>query len=650
MKHQIIRSIVALAFIATSAKAKPDPDHPLSETATVQCQTTSSSNWQWGKQLFWDKADTSNFAQDRRYADGSLRAGLAPVISAVSWAGSNRWGDTTIDTTVAFQHRDPAWVAYTYWGYAHDSLTPKKTDGSYIAVPGGSNDYGWISAAMPLYRQDCPDGRTTCTWADWAAERIARLCAATHQVGIAAADYVDGFPGFIANQIDFHPRVVQAFADSLKITIPGATDAAKASYITSNLMPQWVDFWDDAWARFYSETGRKIKLYSGRDPLITAQCAWNVTYRRWMGVDFRRYYKAMPNTSSWYFGIEIQGDYMRPLNSMGTTISTFGTYAAWEPSIPLGAKMNINDDNFRQCLQLSKIPPTDTASIYHSQWFLVGFSHVAGRDGKLRRGVQAFQFGYQDYAAGGNQAVTAAIHKHIPRRAFGPAFYFSDSIIRSFEAKSAIWAIADDGDTAWNHAPHGYFVSDAAIDSLKPRAVPTCWIVTQPKSLPAAERTKLEKFAPVVSADSAYKLSPIQSSGKGRAWGFVDQDSALVVVLTNMDTVSQNLSVKVRGLPTGQFSLYDGLTDSLVAQVPDGGAGGRTFTVNVAGRDTRPFYFKSAFNRVTTEVAPGLSRSQERRTPRFLEAGGARKIAFPAPPDGSRTGWVDIDGRPVQVP
>ncbi|HNY32491.1 MAG TPA: hypothetical protein PKO15_16515 [Fibrobacteria bacterium] len=650
MNNKTLISVATFSALAGIVVAKPSADRPLSESNSIQALTSSSSNWQWGKQLFWDKADTSKFAQERRFADGSLRAGLAPLIGAVSWAGSNRWGDTTIDTAEAFQHRDPAWVAYTYWTYAHDSLTPKRPDGSYVAVPGSKDDYGWISAAMPMYPEDCPNGMANCTWGDWASERVARLCAATHQVGLAAADFVDGFPGSIANQIDFHPRVMKAFADTLKITIPGNTDAEKSTYIMRNLMPQWVDFWDDAWAHFYSETGRKIKLYSGREPLITAQCAWNVTFRRWMGVDFRRYYRKMPNPDSWYFGIEVQGDYMRALNSMGTTIATFGTYAAWEPSIPLGAKMNLIDDNFRQCLQFSKIPLRDTASLYNSQWFLVGFAHVANRDGSLRRGVQAFQYGYQDIPSSGRPAVTAAIHKHIPRRAYGPAFYFSDSIIRNFEARGKIWAIADDGDSAWNHAPHGYYVSDAAIDKLKPSAVPSSWIVTQPAILPAAERAKLERFAPVTSPDEAYRLSPIQAAGKARAWGFVDQDSSLVVVATNMDTIDIEATITVKGLPPGKLALHDGLTDSLVQTLPEEGIDTRKFTVRLSARDTRPLYVKSAFALGTTQARPAPKSAAFALVPTVLDVGGKPRIGFPRSLRGDRVEWVDVKGKTLNLP
>jgi hypothetical protein len=644
-----VLALPLLLLLGSRICAEPDPDHPLSETQGVLAQPYGASNWQWGKELFWYKGDTSSFGAYRTYADQLSRQGIAPVMSAVMFAGSNRWGDTTIDTTIAFQHRDPAWVAYTYWEYAHDSLTSVGPNGNYVSTLGSAADGGWISPATPLPASDCPDNMTHCVWGDWAAERVARMCQATHMVGMAAADGVDGMPGPIATEIDFNPRILQAFGDSIGMVIPGATIAAQATYITTKLMPQWVSFWDGAWAHFYSETARKIKLYTGVEPLISAQCAWDVTYRRWMGVDFRHYYAAMPDPKAWYFGIEMQGDNLRAMDDNGTLIGIFGTYCAWEPSIHLGVKLNIDDTYLQQSLTLAHIPLRDTASMYDTQWFLEGFAHVAGRDGKLRRAAQAFQYGYSDQTNLAKPGVTEAIWAHIPRRAYGPAFFFSDTMIRSWESQGKIWSIDADADTAWKHCPHGYYVSDAALDSLKPSAVPTCWIVTRPATLIAAERAKLEKFAPVVSADSAALLAPIHASGKGKAWGFVDQDSSLVVVVSNMDTVPSTITVTVGGLPEWAIPLYDGLADTLLSVLPGSSTPTRTFTIHLASRDTKPFVLMNAFmdmSSVLPKENPGRHPGPELN---LLHANSG--AVFPRfARNGTLAGWVDASGHPSLAP
>jgi hypothetical protein len=645
IKRFIQFTIPLAALTATLPAAAPNPDQPPSESTIVGIPW-GIGNAQWGKQLFWDKGDTSQFSDMRASADKLVSQGANPVMSAVCWAGSNRWGDTS-STRPGAMNTDPSWIAYTYWEYAHDSLTPVNNSGQYVAPLGSSTDYGWISPAEPLTASDCPDGMKACVWGDWAAERVARLCQATHMVGLAAADYVDGMPGYIANQIDFNPRVIQAFEDSINFTVPGASVAAQASYINQNLASRWADFWDDSWAHFYSQAARKVKLYTGKEPLITAQCAWNVPQRRWMGVDFRRYFKMLPNSKDWYFGIEMQCDNDRAISSPGTLIGTFGTYCAWEPSMPLGAKLNIDNGYLVDGLNLAHIPLRDTLSEYNTQWFLIGYTHIAGRDGTVRRGAQAFQYGYNDRVDSARPGVTPAIWAHIPKRVYGPAFYYSDTMLRAVENRAGIMNLPAAADTAWMHAPFGYFVTDAALDSLKPAAIPTCWIVPPTALLTIAEQAKLLKYAPIVSADSAAKISPIHASGKGKAWGFVDQDSSLVVVVTNTDTVKALYTVTVSGLPGGSRTLMDGLANAVLSQVPDAGNGTRTFQVSLASRETRPFVLQNAFTK-TANVSAVEARRLDRPMAHFSRKQGG--IEFPRFDSKGNLQWVDIHGQPMAAP
>jgi hypothetical protein len=646
MIKRVVKVAIPLAALTTThSVAAPNPDQPPNE-AKIYDFPWGMGNAQWGKQLFWDKADSSQFSDMRASADKLASQGVAPVASAVCWIGSNRWGDPTLSTDVAIQKTDPAWIAYTAWEYAHDSLTPVDASGQYIAPLGSSTDYGWISPAQPLPAADCPDGRKTCVWGDWAAERIARMCQATHMVGIAAADYVDGMPSYNSSQIDFSPRVIQAFQDSTGIKIPGASISEKASYINKNLASRWADFWDDSWAHFYTEMARKVKLYTGKEALIQAQCAWNVPQRRWMGVDFRRYWKMLPNSRNWYFGIEMQCDKLRAMYSPGTLVGNFGTYCAWEPSMPLGAKLNIVDDYFTTGLTLAHIPLRDTAAVYNTEWFLVGYTHIAGRDGNVRRAAQAFQYGYNDKVALARPGVTPAIWAHIPRRAYGPAFFYSDTMIRAVEDKGAFLGLPAAADTAWMHAPYGYFVTDAALDSLKPNAVPTCWILPPSALVTTAEKAKLLKYAPILTADSALKVSPIRASGKGKAWGFVDQDSSLVVVATNTDTVKANYTVTVSGLPKGTFTLKDGLADTSLFQVSDA-SGARTFQITLASRETRPFVLQNAFG-VVGAIVPGGDHRPLPRSAHFSRREGY--IAFPRFDSEGDLHWVDIHGNAIVAP
>jgi|GEM_PF-762761 len=589
MTIRLVRVLGALAaFSAMLPAAGPDPDKPPNESRIYDFPW-GMGNAQWGKQLFWNEGDTSRFSDMRASADKLASLGVAPVMSAVCWAGSNRWGDTSLPPGIAILKTDPAWVAYTRWEYSHDSLTPVDASGRYIAKLGSSSDHGWISPAQPMPASDCPEGMRTCVWGDWAAERVARLCQATRMVGLAAADYVDGMPGYNSSQIDFSPRVIRAFEDSTGITVPGTTVADQASYIDRNLASRWDDFWDDSWAHFYTETARRIKLYTGREPLIQAQSAWNVAQRRGMGVDFRRYFKMLPDPKAWYFGIEMQCDNLRAIMAPGTLVGTFGTYCAWEPSMPLGAKLNIDNGYLVDGLNLAHIPLRDTLSEYFTQWFLVGYTHIAGRDGKVRRAAQAFQYGYNDKVDSAHPGVTPAIWAHIPRRVYGPGFFYSDTMVRAFEKDGAFLDLPDLANKAWMKAPFGYFVTDAGLDSLKPGAIPTCWIVPPRAPLTDAERAKLQRYAPILSAENAAEVSPIRASGDAKAWGFIDQDSSLVVVATNTQPERAIVTISVSGLPRGTFPLKDGLADTVLSQVADSDTTRRTFQVSLASRETRPF-------------------------------------------------------------
>lgn len=313
--------------------------------------------------------------------------------------------------------------------------------------------------------------------------------------------------------------------------------------------------------------------------------------------------------------------------------------------MPLGAKLNLEDVYLTSSLQLAGIPLADAASIYNRNWFLVGFAHVAGRDGKVRRAAQAFQYGYSDLPKDARPGVTEAIHAHMPRRAYGPAFFYSEAVVHSFEDQSRIWDIVADADTAWMHAPHGYFVTEVALDSLQPRAVPTCWIVTQPGRLAPGERARLERYAPVVSADSAVKISPIRAAGKGKAWGFVDQDSSLVVVVTNTDTAATDIRVDIAGLPQGPFPLVDALSGAGLGSVSDSGKPSRSILVHLASREARPFVVQGAF---VKGPPVGLRKRPDRTSAGIrFEHGGPAGLRLPCPTSDGGIRWIDIHGRPV---
>jgi len=68
IKRFIQFTIPLAALTATLPAAAPNPDQPPSESTIVGIPW-GIGNAQWGKQLFWDKGDTSQFSDMRASAD-----------------------------------------------------------------------------------------------------------------------------------------------------------------------------------------------------------------------------------------------------------------------------------------------------------------------------------------------------------------------------------------------------------------------------------------------------------------------------------------------------------------------------------------------------------------------------------------------------
>jgi len=569
-----------------------DPDRPRRAKSSVYNHPYGGpASWQWGKQLFWEQADTSGMQEGRRSADQLSMSGVSPLLSAVGWVGAVRWGDTTLDTTIAFQWRDPAWKAYTRWTYAHDSLTPIGPEGTYLAAFDNPLNSYWIPFTIPLDSADCPLGMTRCTYGDFAADRIGRLCARANLAGIYAADFVDGLPGAILTQLAFNPEIMKAFEDSTGIKLPAGSVSEKATAITNLYLPEWADFWSNAWGKFYGDIAAHVRKSGKVEPLNSAQTGWDVVFRRLMAVDFRRYLRYMPSRN-WFFSIELQGDNMRAMKSLSTQINLFGTYTSWEPEMPIGVKINVVDPFLGESMRLAKMRVADSVAFQRSQYLLSGFTHIATRSGAVRRATQAFEYGYYDHQYQVEAKVTDFLLAHFPRRPHGPALFFSEQQIKSYERKRSTMPLIEQAEAIWNAAPYGYFVTDAALDSLRQGSAPSAWLVPSADRLTAEERARLLKHAPILSPDSAAKTSPIRASGNGKAWGFWDHESSLVVLVTNPDSVPLATRLTVSGLKPGRWNVsYLGIADSArLVEV----AGEFAVSLAIAPYDTRAYLLSTS--------------------------------------------------------
>lgn len=619
MRYKMLSPALLFVMIASECiPAAASYDRPRKAKLTIYNQPPGNgpAHWQWGKQLFWENADTSGFWDYRKRADEMALSGVAPVMNTVGWERAVQWGDTTRDTLIAFKWRDPAWVAYSNWTYARDSLTSVGPSGNYVQAFDDPNNSYWIPFTIPLDSVDCPKGMKRCTYGDFAADRIGRLAARTNLAGLYAADFVDGLPGGNVTEYSFHPRILKAFEDSTGIKLPEGSVSVKSKAILSLHRSAWIDYWADAWGKFYSDVAKHVRNAGRVEPLICAQSAWDIPRRRAMGVDFRRYLNYMPG-KNWFFAVEMQGDNLRPMKPHGQQVGLFGTYTSWEPSMTMGAKINVKDAFIYDALRNARIPATDSNAVQflRSQYLLVGFTHIANRSGSVRRATQAFEYGYADNQGAVDPRITKFLLTHFPRRPYGPGFYYSESQVKSLERDGKPMNIIRNVDSLWNIAPLGYFATDAALDSLRPESRPTAWIVPHADRLPQSERAKLQAFAPILSADSAAKRSPIQATGRGKAWGFWDHESSLVVLISNPDSVPLNTTLTVAGLQVGGWQVaYLGLQDSAKKTTLSSGAT-YSLQMNVAPYDTRAYVFqRSSTVEARRAIAAARSLPKKRLT------------------------------------
>ncbi|HOR24615.1 MAG TPA: hypothetical protein PKY36_04875 [Opitutaceae bacterium] len=592
---------VAVWCVASVAWGSPrNPDNPpLGGASTydptgeaVWIQPWGVAGTWWPNQVFHEDMvmPGNQWNESRQEADKVVASGRNAMLGAVAWIDTFQEGLPKGPAGEGGNALDlPAWVKFSQWHKQRDELISRDAYGSYWWYR-----LGWISPATPLDEADwAAAAMPHATYGDFIAERIGSLCEAQHYTGFYGADLIVNMPNAYISGADFHPRNLEAFELRLGWPIPGDTAAQKARYIRAHLMPEWADYWCDAYGHFFASIGEKIRTRLGKEPLIGGQIYGDITLTRWLGGDMRRYLQLMP-PENWYFDLEMQGDPLRSVRAPSYYAAAVGTACAWEPSMLLGSKMDVFDDSLRGSLELAGLPLATGNAVQHTHWFQIVFTHIATREGGIRRAVTALQYGYgMTQIANVDPRITQVMRDHIPRRPFGPAFYYSEAMVRSFEREDTCWKLSNLASNALEHVGCGFYVTDAALGAFSSVNKPACWIVLSPERLPAVERARLEQFAPVVTPEQAGQLTPTRTSANGMAWGFIDQEGRLVVLVTNLARGESAVRLDLSGLADGTFAPTDALTGETVAQVTASG-GAAQMIVNLADYDTRVLVFPAA--------------------------------------------------------
>jgi len=276
--------------------------------------------------------------------------------------------------------------------------------------------------------------------------------------------------------------------------------------------------------------------------------------------------------------------------------------AAREPDIRNGGNLSADDNNFWQAV--GHFWPNLSSSDRHERglkelkraWLETAWSHIATRQGTVRRALAFMQRDYWDQGSL-DSMVERLIHGIVPTRPFGYALYYSKAAERNVEATvperggsnatymnpDRLLAFKDGG------GPVGYYVSNAGLAALKPAARPAAWVVLDER-VPQDEMEKLRRIAPVLtSVEQArhFDRAPLVYSQHLSGMGFYDQHDRLIVTVSNLTDQGLNGSVTLRGLPPGNYTATDQVMGAVVRFTVANGRGVMQFPIT--RWDTRVF-------------------------------------------------------------
>ena len=616
-------ALADLLVIVVAAPNGPSGDRPVyqSESHGAFSQPWGAAGFAWPQQLFFN----GNSFFDSHYfdmiyaADGCESAGLTPLLGCVAW-GYEYTACTGGDAKngIADMSGEDGWGEYGRWMSAPEHAKYRATNWN------GQTEAGYVTPLMPMDRADWPaewgawpfdTDRTT--FGQWEGYQLGSLALLAHCRGIMCADYVVGLEW--GDAIDYNERILDDFAAWAKMPVPGATVTERADYIQEHAKRLWYDYKCNKYALFYTTTAR-VLLAHGKTPMVGGQLPGYPALCRGSAIDTRLYAHGENALEgrNWFFDIELQSDSLRDVSAYWLSAFCMGSSACYEPDIPLGAQMDAfgGQGAFDAALANGGKDAVWGAKFLKHQWLSVGWTHCLGRDGLVHRAPQSFMRSYWD-AGHVDPAVYDTMLAHIPRHPFGPAMYYSRAIQNSFEIGNG-----KNGNSWWdpqilltrelspvkkwypNGAARGLcfgmWSSDAGLDGVDPADAPSAWIVYDSDRLPSEERAKLEALAPVIdispdgntpdTADAARLLdtSPVHIAQADdqclNGLAFVDQNDAVVVMVTNTLDAPGEGSLVFSGVPDGTYACNGLLgTPSATLVVSDGKG---SFPLQVPACDT----------------------------------------------------------------
>jgi hypothetical protein len=507
-----------------------------------------------------------------------------------------------------------------------------------------------MSYAMPLEEPDWPIGIENATYGQWLADRLVRHCLSAPKDGIFAADFVEGVPHTSLKNFDYHPRVLAEFEKWAGLEVPGSSVKDRAAYIQQNCYPEWIDFWCHTYAKFYALIVNSLAEWRGWS-VVGSQSHFWASQRRQLGTDHRIMLQYM-RPEQILQTIELQSDVMRNVGSFGRSGVIFGGFACREPRFNLIGHMDADHGEFWTAVDNS-VPVGDKRGwgekYLKHHWLDVGLCHVANPDGSVHRGIMGFMRHYWD---GGSidSKVVDVIHSVVPAAPFGPAFYYSVSIERSYEQEAGSWDIVDPIIALRGKWPFGYWVSDIAVDGLleNPQNRPSGWVCIDKDGIPDEELEKIRKIAPLITEGSDEGL-PFTFEGDLAGYGLKDKQDRVVILVFRrfIDENPPQARIKFKNCKDGTYNveeLYGGDQSTLTIS---GGSG--TMEFGLAKWDSKVFAIGGEFEfenpyPVTRMVKQPVGKERPsgvrigyHGSGIFIDASGHRQAAVALYcPDGSR--------------
>ncbi|HEX4505599.1 MAG TPA: hypothetical protein VH722_07695 [Alphaproteobacteria bacterium] len=573
--------------------------------------------------LFWRHGTNFTNPQTmraaRQYADKLTAEGIVPA------SGAQRWEDTYEAALPASQFPgEPSWIAadrqnlglvnkpefqaWVRWQQAHSNLFMLGADGGQEGSdfrPWRGN-WGHISPLMPLPEADWPADIKNAKYGDWYAVRWGQTAERSGAYGIMLSDFSDSQPVSPSYQIGFNPQVIAGFQAKLGRTIPGGGVPAKAKYINAHYYPAWNDYLAQGYADFYAEMANR--LAAARHPgLIIDQCGQWPSARRLQGTDATIIAHSMRPANYLCVWDNQTMQVGRNGQPMIWGIGGMVIAAAREPNIRNGGNLSADDDAFWQAVAhfwggLSYNDQHERGlKELKRVWLETAWSHIATRQGTVRRALAFMQRDYWDKGSL-DAKVQSLVRGIVPSRPFGYALYYSTAGERSVEADVP----AKGGTNGTYMNPNrllafkqgggavGYYVSNAGLPELKPAARPAAWLVLDNR-VPDSELERLRKVAPVlrtVAEAKNYAHAPLVYSEHLSGMGFYDQNDRLIVTASNLSAQGLNGSIILRDLPAGTYVATDLTMGAVIRFTVAAGKGVMQFPIT--RWDTRAFAIKKA--------------------------------------------------------